>query len=347
MATCIPDYRLPKEILRAEIDAILDLGVEIECNCKIGEDQSIDDLITQGYGVVFLAVGAQKSRTMGIEGEDLGGVFPGIEFLNEINYGNEVKLGDSVVVVGGGDVAIDSARSAMRLGAREVTVVYRRRREDMTATYEEILGAAREGVQFRFMAIPVRIAGEDGRIKKIECVQMEPGEFDSSGRRRPVPIEGSNFTLEADSVIVAVGQTPDLTTLSSRHDLSTTPQETLLVDRENLRTSIDGVFAGGDVVSGSSTVIEAISDGIKAALAIDKYLGGKGELVETVRKRARIDEIPFDLEAEIVEQRRVEAPLLPLEKRVSNFDEVELGYSAEEAIGEARRCLHCDRKLEE
>lgn len=343
MAACIPGYRLSKEILNAEIEAIQDLGVEIETNNRMGRDFTLDDLFEQGYKAVFLAVGAHKSRTMGIPGEDLDGVYHGLQFLMDINLSKEVRVGKRIAVIGGGDVAIDSARSSIKLGAKEVTIIYRRRREDMPARDEEIAEASKEGVKFRFMATPTKIIGERGKVVKIECMRIKPGEFDRSGRRRPVSVEGSEFTVGVDSVIIAIGQTTDLSFLATKDELAVTRRGTLLIDRDTLQTSKDGVFAGGDVVRGPATVIDAIADGMKAALAIDKFLGGKGELVETIRKRARIDEIPFDLEAEILEQRRVEVPTLPPGERVGNFREIELGYTAEMAIEEAKRCLHCAR----
>jgi len=347
MANCIPDYRLPKEVLDAEVEAIEDMGVEIRTNSKMGGAFTLDDLFEQGFEAVYMAMGAQKSRVMGIPGEGLDGVHHGIGFLTGLNHGVEAKLGEKVAVIGGGDVAIDSARSAVRLGAEEVTVFYRRTREDMTATEEEVAEAINEGVRFKFLTLPTRILGNDGTTAGVEFVLMEEGEFDRTGRRRPVPVEGSEFTLDMDSVIIAIGQTPDLSLLSADDRLAVSSLGTLLVDPDTMQTSDERVFAGGDLVRGPSTVIEAISDGIKTALAIDRFLGGRGELVETVRREARIGAIPFDLEAEYVEQRRVEAPILQPEEREMNFKPIELGYTAEEAIEEARRCLHCDRKLEE
>ncbi len=347
MAVCIPNYRLPKNILNAEIDAIRELDVEIKTNQRLGEDFTFNDLFGQGFKVVYLAVGAQSGRALGIQGEGLEGVHEGVRFLMDINLGKKVELGEKVAVIGGGSTAIDSARSAIRLGGKEVTVYYRREREDMTATDEEVTEAENEGVRFRFMAVPTKILGEGGKVAQMLCSQLRPGEFDSSGRRRPVPVEGQEFTVDVDSVIVAVGQTTDLSFFTGEGEISTTRLGTLIVDEDTMETSKAGVFAGGDVVRGPATVIEAIADGIKAALAIDKFLGGNGKLVEVARKQARIDEIPFDLEAEIVEQRRVEALLLPPEERALGFREVEQGYNLNDVIEEAKRCLHCDRKLNE
>ncbi|MDH5704290.1 MAG: FAD-dependent oxidoreductase, partial [Aigarchaeota archaeon] len=347
MAVCIPDYRLPKDALNAEIDAIRELGVEIKTNRRLGEDFTFDDLFRQGFKAVYLAVGAQSSRVLGIQGEDLERVHKGVRFLMDVNLGEKVELGEKVAVIGGGSTAIDSARSAIRLGASEVTVYYRRESEDMTATDEEVTEAENEGVRFRFMVVPTKILGEGGKAAQMLCAQLRPGEFDSSGRRRPVLVKGQEFTVDVDSVIVAVGQTTDLSFFTNDGELSTTRLETLIVDEDTMETSKSGVFAGGDVVRGPATVVEAIADGIKVALAIDKFLGGSGKLVEVTRKQARIDEIPFDLEAEIVEQRRVEVHLLPPEERVVGFREVEQGYTLNDVTEEAKRCLHCDRKLME
>jgi NADH-quinone oxidoreductase subunit F len=346
MAVCIPDYRLPKDVLNAEIEAIRELGVEIKTNQRLGEDFTYDSLFGGGFKAIYLAVGAQRSRALGIQGEDLEGVHKGVRFLMDVNLGKKVELGEKVAVIGGGSTAIDSARSAIRLGASEVTVYYRREKEDMTATDEEVTEAEYEDVRFRFMAVPTKILDEGGRVAQMLCARLRPGEFDSSGRRRPMPVEGQEFMVDVDSVIVAVGQTSDLSFFTNDDELSTTRLGTLIVDEDTMETSKSGVFAGGDVIRGPATVIEAIADGIKAASAIDKFIGGSGKLVEVARKKARIDEIPFDLEAEIVEQRRVEAPLLQ-EERVIGFREVEQGYTLNDAIEEAKRCLHCDRKLVE
>lgn len=347
MAVCIPDYRLPKNVLKAEIDAILDLGVEIKTNSRLGEDFTLDDLFEQGFKAVYLAIGAQSSMPLRIRGEDLEGVHTGVQFLMDVNLGEKVELGEKIAVIGGGSTAIDSARSAIRLGAGEVIVYYRREREDMTATDEEISEALNEGVRFRFMAVPMKLIGEGGKVARMFCARLQPGEFDSSGRRRPVPVEGQEFMVDVDSVIIAVGQTTDLSFFVSEGELASTQRGTLVVDRDTLETCKMGVFAGGDVVRGPATVIEAIADGIQAALAIDKFLGGNGELIEVTRKRARIDEIPFDLEAEIVEQGRVETLLIPPEERVRDFSEFEQGYTLNDVIEEAKRCLHCDRKIME
>ena len=347
MAVCIPDYRLPKDILNDEIDAIRQLGVEIRTNSRLGDDFTLNDLFEQSYKAVYLAVGAQRSRALGVEGEDLDGVQTGVQFLIDINLGEKAEILGKVAVIGGGSTAIDSARSAIRLGADEVTVYYRRERKDMTATDEEVAEAEEEGVRFRFMAVPTRLAGEGRKVEKMILAHLQPGEFDSSGRRRPVPVEGQESTADVDYVIIAVGQTTDLSFFSTEGELEATRRGTLIVDTDALETSKKGVFAGGDVVRGPATVIEAIADGIQAALAIDKSLGGSGELAELTRERVRIDDIPFDLEAEVVEQRRVAAPLVLHAERVRDFREVELGYTLSDVIEEAKRCLHCDRKLEE
>jgi len=331
MRVGIPDYRLPKDILRAEIKEIEDIGVDIRTNTPV---DSLDGLFEQGYNAVFLAIGAHQGIEIGVEGEDSPRVMECVSFLRDVSLGKEVKLGDRVAVIGGGNAAIDSARTALRLGAKEVTIVYRRTRSEMPASAEEIDGAIAEGVNIEFLAAPSRIISQDGRLE-LECLQMRLGEVDASGRPRPEPIEGSEFVLSFDTIIAAIGQRPEI---PAPFNLTPGRGNTIQVAPDILATSREGVFAGGDAVTGPASVIEAIAHGRQAAISIDKYLGGKGEIDETL---APPEEVLAPLE-EPVEGRRIQVPALPVAKRLKGFSQVELGLSEEMAIKEAERCLRCD-----
>ncbi len=263
---CIPDYRLPKEILSREIKAITDMGVVIKTGLALGADFTIEKLFMDGYNAVFLAIGAQSSQHMNVDGEDLDGVLPGVEFLHSVARGEPLSIGEKVVVIGGGNTAVDASLTALRLGAKEVAVVYRRSRSEMPAVELEVEEAEEEGVKFHFLSAPVRIIEENGRVKYIECIQMALGPVDSGGRPRPVPISGSEFIMRADTVIAAIGQSPDLSFLAEEKCDLKTEKGNIKVVSDALLTSIDGVFAGGDCVSGAATAVEAIAMGRQAAL---------------------------------------------------------------------------------
>ncbi len=278
----IPEFRLPKKIVREEIGYIKSLGVEIKTDVLIGRTFSLDELSKKGYRAIFLALGAGLPQFLGIPGENLGRVYSANEFLTRINlmraykfpeYKTPVSIGRNVAVIGGGNVAFDSARCALRLGA-ETTIVYRRSEQELPARSEEIQNAKDEGVKFRLLTQPIKILGdESGFVKGLECVKMQLGRPDDSGRRRPLPVENSNFILEADTVIVAIGQSPNPLLVKSSPGLKTNPDGTIAVDK-NYMTSIPGVFAGGDITTGADTVIAAMGAGKKAAVAIDKYING-------------------------------------------------------------------------
>ncbi len=331
MLVGIPDYRLPKDALRAEIKEIEDIGVEIRTNTRV---DSIDKLFKEGYNAVFLAIGAHQGLKIGVEGEDSPRVMECVDFLREVSLGKEVRLGDKVAVIGGGNAAIDSARTALRLGTKEVTVVYRRTQAEMPASAEEIKEALEEGVQIYFLAAPSRIFSRNGRVE-LESIRMELGAMDSSGRRRPEPIKGSEFAMSFDTIIAAIGQRPEI---PHQFNLATGRGNAIQVDPDTLVTSREGVFAGGDAVTGPASVIEAIAAGRQVAISIDKYLGGSGDIDETL---APPEKAMTPLE-EAEEKRRPEMPTLPDKKRLSGFDQVELGYTDEMAIEEAQRCLRCD-----
>ncbi len=337
----IPDYRLPKEIVRKEIELIQKLGVEIKTNVRVGTDITLKAIKDDGYKAIFIATGTTKSRAMGIEGEDLQGVIPGADFLRRVNVGERPELGETVAVIGGGNVAMDTARSALRTGAKKVMVLYRRALEQMPANPEEIEEAQEEGVEFHYLVAPVKITGdENGRVKAIRCIRMELGQADESGRRRPIPIEGSEFEIEVDAVLPAIGLSTDLGFLEGITD-DLKPKlsrwQTIDIDPITLATNVDGVFAGGDVVTGAATVIDAIAAGKKVAVSIDRYIRGEDMAPgRQPQKPVAEPQIPRVRKAP-----RARMPRLSPDERVKSFAEVQLGFSEEEAVKEAERCLNC------
>jgi len=340
MAVGIPEYRLPKNVLNIEIEAIQKLGVEIKLNSPVGQPGfTLDDLQQQGYKAIFIAVGAHTSRKLDVPGEEMKGVYHGVSFLRDVNLGNEVKVGQKVAVVGGGNVAIDAARTARRLGSKEVTIVYRRSRQEMPASEEEIEEAEHEGIKIHYLATPVRIIGKDGKVTGMECIRMELGEPDASGRRRPIPIEGSEFIVDADMVVPAIGQAPDLACLPKDNKFQISSGGTFKVNDRSLATNIPGVFAGGDAVLGPATVIEAIATGHRAATAINCYL--QGEILppeEELPPSVRIEDIDL---TDVLETKRKVMPTTPRKQRAGSFEEVNLGFSEKMAVEEAKRCLNC------
>jgi NADH-quinone oxidoreductase subunit F len=343
MAVGIPDYRLPKGILNREIALVEAMGVEIQTNIKIGKHISIGEL-RQKHDALFVGVGAQKELPLDIPGEKLKGVLSGLEFLHVINLSNKkVSLrGKTVVVIGGGHTAIDAARSALRLGAK-AHIVYRREMKDMPAfkDKEEIFQAQNEGVEFTFLAVPVKFLGKGDWLTGVVCQRMCLGKFDQSGRRRPVPVEGEEFIISADFVIPSVGQEPEYDGFDREIGLKISKWNTLVVDSRTLGTNIPGVFAGGDCVTGPATVVEAIGAGKRAAASIDRYLGGSGKLhdEETILREV------FGPVAE--PGQKMKAGLISLGQRARNFNEVECVYTEYQAITEAARCMRCDCKESE
>jgi NADH-quinone oxidoreductase subunit F len=337
MAVGIPDYRLPRDVLNAEIDYIRRAGVEIRCNQALGRDFTLDSLRDEGYSAVVLAIGAHKSGKLRVEGEDQAGVVHGVDFLRDVALGNPPDLtGKRVGVVGGGNVAIDAVRTAWRLGASEAHVIYRRREEDMPAYKEEIEAAKHEGVVFHFLTNPTRVLG-DGHVTGVECLQHTLGEFDRSGRRRPVPLADSEFAIELDALIPAIGQSPDLGGLDGQ--VAVRRDDTFEVN-DALATSRPGVFAAGDAVSGPATVVEAVAQGNAVARAVDYYLR-TGEVVKIVTLPGyEVVDQPFNLD-DYAEARPPVMPELPVIER-RNFREVELGLDERAAREECKRCLRCD-----
>ncbi len=337
LAVGIPEYRLPKKILQHEIDEIIGLGVEVQTGVRVGKDISFDEILKAGHDAVFVAIGAWQSTLLGVPGEDLPGVIHAINLLRDVNLalmGKEKKLpkiGKHVAVIGGGNAAVDAARTARRMGAEEVHLVYRRRREEMPAEPQEIEEALREGVQMHFLAAPTKVLGEK-KVSGLECVQMELTQFDRSGRRRPSPVAGSEFTLPVDTVIVAIGQTVDF----AKSALTVDRSGRLVADPKTLETNIPGVYAGGDSVTGPATVIEAVAQGLKAAQAIDQKVRGVAPKPVVISDEREVAE-----DEDVKEKARIAMPELAICDRVTCFAEVELGYSAEAAREEANRCLKC------
>ncbi len=334
----IPDYRLSKDILRAEIKRIEDIGVEIRTNTKV---DSIEKLFEEGYNATFLAIGAHQGLPLGVDGEDSPRVMEGVTFLREVSLGKRVALGNRVAVIGGGNAAIDSARTALRLGAKEVTVIYRRTRAEMPASPEEIDDALTEGVKIHFLAAPSRIISQDGKVE-LECIRMQLGEPDASGRPRPEPIKGTEFTISFDTIIAAIGQRPEI---PRQFDLATGQGNIIQVDPDTLATSREGVFAGGDAVTGPASVIKAIAAGRMAASSIDKLLGGNGNIEETLWERPATEPYTGKRDKGFADLCRVEMPRIPISEAHHSFAEVELGLDTNQAATEAKRCLQCDLEL--
>jgi len=346
LSVAIPDFRLPREVIEKEIDYIAKRGVEIRYNTPINVNFTVENLREDGFEAVFIAAGAQQSQRIGIPGEleDLEGFYYGLRFLRDVKVGKPVGIGRRVAVIGGGNVALDVSRTALRLGAEEVSAYELLAREQLLVTDAEYEEAVAEGIQVNFLVSPTRIVSDNWKVVGLYCIHRRLGEPDASGRRRPVPVSGSEFFAEADTVIAAVGQAPDLSFLPLDSALERTRWERLAVDDNRLATNVPGVFAGGDFAFGPGRVIEAIAAGRRGAMAIDKYLKGDTSRVEIYDlKPSVIEEVISKEEEETWEpQFRPEIPQLPTEERKRSFEETELGFSEEKARQEAKRCLRCD-----
>ena len=330
----IPQYRLPRQVLDTEVQRLTQMGVEIRLSTKV---VSLDLLFDLGYKAIFITIGAHQSLRMGIEGEESPGVIDGATFLREVNLGLKPSLGERVAVVGGGNVAIDAARTAVRLGTKRVNILYRRGRAEMPADPEEVEQALGEGIEILFLVIPTRIKRGNGRLS-VTCVRMELGAPDASSRRRPVPIKDSEFNEEFDTLITAIGQAPQT---PGGFDVRMGKGSTIQVDPTTLTTNRVGVFAGGDAVTGPATVTEALAAGRLAASRIDDYLQHR----YPVAGKAEREKLVGDLLPETIEMirkiGRLEPPILLPEARAKDFEPVELVYDWETATNEARRCLRC------
>ena len=336
----IPDYRLPPTVLDREIGLITRLGVEMIFNTALGKDFTLDDLFAQGFAAIYLAIGAHRSQGLNIPGEDAAGVIPGVQFLRCANLGELSGIKGRVIIVGGGDVAIDTARVALRLGAAKVSILYRRTRHEMPARTREIEDALAEGIDIQYLTAPSRVFTKDGIVTGLQCLRMELGVPDESGRKRPVPVPGSDFTIEADLIIPAIGQTPDSSFLAEHEELSLNRNGTLETDPVTFATNREGVFAGGDAQTGPWIAISAVAQGKEAALSISRYL--KGEDQAAGRQPAAASQEHFSpLPDNLQLQPRAEMSTISMARRRSGFEEVELGLTEAQARAEALKCLNC------
>jgi NADPH-dependent glutamate synthase beta subunit-like oxidoreductase len=335
----IPAYRLPRKVVQQAIEEVRTLGVKILTETPIGKELNLEGLRKE-YDVVYIAAGAHKAEKLGIAGEDLQGVIHGVTFMRMVNLWEEVNIeGKKVAVVGGGNTAMDAARSSFRLGAKEVFILYRRSREEMPVDVRELEQVEEEGIKVHYLSSPIEVLSRDGvRVSGLRCIRNRLGEPDKDGRRRPIPIEGSEFEIDIDTLIPAVSQSPDTSFLPEEIGLEISKWDRLAVNPETFETNISGIFAGGDFITGPRDVIQVIADGRKAALSIHTFLSG--ERVE--RKSAYftpVPEVAIDPNVEKVPRQKMDT--LPAQQRKSLDKEVELGFSKERAIREAKRCLQC------
>jgi formate dehydrogenase major subunit len=340
----IPEYRLPKAVLDKEIAAITQLCAEVKCNFKLGRDFTLENLKSEGFKAIFLAVGAQNDQKMRIPGEELAGVYSGIGFLRDVIENRQSDLGHRVVVVGGGNTAIDAARTALRCGASEVSLVYRRSRAEMPASAEEVEGAEQEGVKIQFLTNPLQIKAGSGRVAGVECTRMVLGAPDSSGRRKPESLPGSEFVIECETVIMALGQSVDTLKLEKSNGLKINPKGVIEVNPETMQTNLAGVFSGGDCTTGPATAVEAIGAGRRASTYIHQYLSAD-KIIPVVKSyncsKGELENIDRSEFIEFEKIKRAAIPALEAESRRHNFQEIDSTISEEAALIEAGRCLSC------
>jgi len=363
----IPSYRLPRDLLDKEINVLWRMGVEIQVNSRLGVDYQLEDLFDEGFDTVFLALGAFNSNDMGIPGEDAEGVVTAVDFLGDLELNGEVHVGNNVTVIGGGFTAMDACRTSVRKGAKEVTCLYRRSRKEMPAHHTEVDEAEEEGVKLELLCAPVRVLTDAAnKVAGIEMLRMELGEPDASGRRRPVPIQGSEFIVECDQIIAAIGQYPKLDGTTEEQGVKRTKWRTIAVDDWTFQTADPRVFAGGDAVLGAQTAIQAVAQGKKAAWSMDAYLRG-ADMAEVGQSLAELKAQPFfnaltsrtDLDPRVARMAEIppvfidmttdvtrpsppaEMPKCAPEDRRTNFKQIELGFSEEEAVRGAELCLDC------
>ena len=334
----IPSYRLPRNTIEAEIQVLRDMGVEFKTGVEIGKDFTVSQLRDQGYKAFFMGIGAQECKALGIPGEDLEGVVPGVEYLRDISLGKEVSLGDRVAVIGGGNVAMDTVRTALRNGSGKPFIIYRRSEHEMPANEEEIHECREEGIAIMTLTNPIRVIGEKGRVKAVECIRMQLGEPDASGRRRPVAIPGSEFVMEVDALVPAIGQESDWACLTEECACKLTDWGTMKVDPLTCQTHDNDIFAGGDAVTGPKTVIEAIAAGKQAAISIGRYIRGEDIKAGREREWEAVREVATEGYDRIP---RARMPVVSPEIRTGNFEEVQLGLTEEQVRAEANRCLSC------
>lgn len=354
----IPEYRLPRDIVEREVARAQRRGVKLRLNAKLGVDFTVQDLEQQGFEAILLAIGCMKGKQMGIADEDTyAGVWDAIDFLREMNIGARTKLGETVIVVGGGNTAVDAVRICRHIGYSKVIMAYRRTKLEMPASKWEVDEAVAEGVEIMELTAPVKVLGKDGKVTGLVLQRMELGEPDSSGRRRPVPVEGSDFTVATDLIIAAVSQSTELDYFRSIPGLQLTKWETFTVNDDTMQTTVPSIFAGGDVATGPMSIIDACATGRKAAVGIDKYLASKRGLTQGTRSHDSFEtmlffrkiisalgvETPQELNADIPQRSRQPMPHLPPHDRIGNFEEVDLGYQYQQALLEAARCMRCYR----
>ncbi|MFP4049990.1 MAG: NAD(P)-binding protein [Desulfovermiculus sp.] len=344
MMVGIPRYRLPREVIDREVNMIEELGVEIRLNTKLGKDITLEDLNAEGFQAYLLAIGAHGSYKLNIPGEDdFSGVIPAVDYLRRVSLGDHRRPGRRVAVIGGGNVAIDAARTSLRLGCGEITVLYRRTHDQMPAHPEEVVEAEQEGVNFSYLTIPKEIRGQEGRVTGIVCMRAELSDPDESGRQKPVPVEGSEHVVPVDVVIPAIGQDVDSSGLEGLESLDWSHRNTIKVNTVTMQTGRENVFAVGDAVTGPATVVEAIAGGKKAALAIHRHFEKipQPKLPQVPVRRGRMDS--FQVQASLkMDLKRPEMPLLGNDRRRITFQQVRLGINETQACNESMRCLRCD-----
>ncbi|MFH1704029.1 MAG: FAD-dependent oxidoreductase [Nitrospirota bacterium] len=333
----IPEFRLPKDIVEEEINIILSLGIAVKTGLSLGRDFTIEGLL-KDFQSVLLSIGSQKSLLPKCKGVESPRIITAVEFLKQVCRGERPRLSKHIVVIGGGHTAIDASRTCLRLGSRDVTIIYRRTINEMPLCRAELEEAEKEGVKVRYLAAPVKfLCNESGNIEKVCCIEMQLGELDESGRRRPVPVEHSEFEISADTVISAIGYIPE-EELLKKNRIVVSDKGRVVVD-ETGATNIKGVFACGDVVSGPSNLTRAIASGKKVAKAVHSYL--RNRHLEVEEKFSSVGMLNERIIKLIPKANRQKMPTLPVEERINNFAEVELGYTCEQAIHEAQRCLKC------
>ena len=334
----IPPYRLPREVVQEAIDEVRRLGVEILTDTPIGKELNLETLRKE-YGAVYIAAGAHKAEKLGIAGEDLQGVIHGVTFMRMVNLGEDLKIGQRVAVVGGGNTAMDTARSSFRLGAKEVSILYRRTRDEMPVDHRELEQVEEEGIKIYYLTSPIQVLSKDGiNVSGLRCIRNRLGDPDKDGRRRPIPIDGSEFEIDIDLLIPAVSQSPDISFLPEEIGLEISKWDRLVVNPETFETNVHGIFAGGDFVTGPRDVIRVIADGRRAALSIHTYLSGR-KFEERPAYFTFVPQVEIEPNLEKIPRQKIDT--LPVQERKSIDKEVELGFSREVAAKEAMRCLQC------
>jgi len=334
----IPAYRLPREIVAAEIRLIRRMGVTIKTGVEVGKEVTVAQLRKKGFKAFFVGIGTQECLRLGVEGEDLKGVYGGLDYLRSVNLGKRVSLGKRVAVIGGGNTAMDAVRSARRLGSKDVFILYRRTVEEMPSRPEEIEECREEGIPIHELAQPLRVIGENGKVKAIECIKMKLGGLDETGRRKPEPVAGSEFTMDVDAVITALGQEADWGCLTPECSCTLTGWGTMQVDPLTLQSDDPDIFSGGDAVRGPQSVIEAIADGREAAVSIHRYV--QGQDLRLGRERV-LNPIANPQKEKYNPLARAQLSRLAPRQRVKNFNEVQKGFTKSVAVQQAERCLSC------